>query len=87
MLNKEPTMAEQKTELRVFETRLICDECGEGEMLPTGVALMSSPPQYPHKCTKCGAQDNVRGKKYPHHSYEPVPSNARVQSEPPAQQE
>lgn len=30
-----------------------CDVCGEGFMRPTGMALMSSPAKYEHKCDKC----------------------------------
>lgn len=30
-----------------------CDSCGEGRMLPTGIALLSYPAKYEHKCTKC----------------------------------
>lgn len=40
-----------------INTRMVtyqCDECLEGEMLPTGTVLLSNPPKYPHKCTKCG---------------------------------
>ncbi len=34
----------------------ICDNCGEGHMLPTGIALLSYPAKYEHKCTKCGSK-------------------------------
>ena len=56
-------MAEKRTEVRTIMVRLMCDKCGEGEMKPTGVALMSHPPQYPHKCDKCGAETTIRGGK------------------------
>jgi predicted RNA-binding Zn-ribbon protein involved in translation (DUF1610 family) len=34
-------------------TVLLCDKCG-GEMITTGIALTSNPPQYPYECPKCG---------------------------------
>lgn len=68
-------MAEIRMEVRAVQISLICDECGTGEMIPTGVALMSSPPQYPHVCSNCGASINVRGKRYPFIDYESVPAN------------
>ena len=30
-----------------------CDECGQGEMLPTGLILTSWPEKIEHKCTNC----------------------------------
>ncbi len=42
---------------------LICD-CG-GEMLPTGVSLLTKPPKNPHKCKDCGHIDNVLGETFP----------------------
>ncbi len=40
-------------------------------MLPTGVCLTSLPPQYPHKCNKCGAQ-RVYNVSYPYVAYEDI---------------
>jgi len=31
----------------------ICDECKQGEMLPTGEWHMTSPPKFEHQCTTC----------------------------------
>lgn len=31
-----------------------CDYCGSGYMRPTGIMLTSYPPQFPHRCNKCG---------------------------------
>lgn len=39
-------------EVKVYQDRLYCDECGE-EMEFTGMALTTSPMQYPHICPKC----------------------------------
>jgi len=48
----------------VVRERLLCD-CG-GELIRTdGGDLLSKPPQYPHECNKCGAQQYVRGVSYP----------------------
>lgn len=45
----------------ITHIKLMCDVDGcTGEMLPTGVTLMSYPPQYPHKCTVCSAIAIIR---------------------------
>lgn len=62
-------MAEKKIKVKVYQVTYICDACGVGEMVPTGVALMSNPPQYPHKCNKCGSENTLRS-KYPKTVYE-----------------
>lgn len=46
----------------------ICDECKEGVMRPTGEVLQSNPPQYVHKCVKCGHTANY-GIAYPTSKY------------------
>lgn len=58
-------MREIETEVKTYRIRLMCDECDGGEMKPTGICLTSIPPQYPHKCDKCGHEETVRGKTYP----------------------
>lgn len=45
----------EKTPVKVIQVNYHCDECPDGSMLPTGITLTSYPPQYPHKCTNCGA--------------------------------
>ena len=55
---------EKRTDVKTVRVSLFCDECGE-EMLPTGEALMSNPPQYPHVC-KNGHKVNIRRKTYPY---------------------
>jgi len=60
----------KRTETRTFVTRLMCEKC-DGEMLPIGIALLSSPAKYPHKCNKCGCQVTPpAGKRYPYVEYE-----------------
>lgn len=62
-------MSERQTPLK---PRLIDQDCDgpgcEGVMRPTGVVLMSNPPQHPHTCTEC---DNfaVYPVSYPYLSY------------------
>ncbi len=50
--------------LRPIQVDRVCDKCGEGRMRPTGVALASYPPLFPHKCESCGAIDTFR-QQYP----------------------
>jgi uncharacterized Zn finger protein len=56
---------ERETECKVVTVELECDECG-GTLVFTGTALLSSPPQFPHKCDKCGVVRNVLDRPYPH---------------------
>jgi len=64
-------MPERKREAQTYIIRYYCDAEGcEGEMLPTGRCLTSSPPQYPHVCNECGAKKTFRNKIYPVASYE-----------------
>lgn len=61
---------------RAFMVRLMCDKCGEGAMTPAGIQLLSNPPQYPHRCDKCGSETTIRGgKTYPQTEYEEVTPN------------
>lgn len=61
-------MSTEKAEVKVFITKLFCDKC-KGEMLPTGVTLLSNPPQYMHKCGGCGHMETHRG-AYPMQSFQ-----------------
>lgn len=47
--------------------RLICDACmSHGDMVATGEALMSMPPQYAHRCRACSRQITLRdGERFP----------------------
>lgn len=40
-------------EVKVYLVEYKCPECENGQLLPTGNALMTYPPKYPHKCTEC----------------------------------
>lgn len=58
-------MSEQSSPLTVEAIKYICDQCKEGEMFPEGnITLTSNPPQYPHKCSKCGYTINLTS-RYP----------------------
>lgn len=62
-------MKEIKNPIREYVVHAMC-ECG-GEFVPDGMVLMSSPPQYPHICNKCGASVTFN-KKYPSIEYEEI---------------
>jgi len=47
---------------------MLCDECGNGEMMPTGVVLTSFPEQYQHVCNECGCVKTYN-KQYPFIEY------------------
>lgn len=49
-----------------------CEKCGIGYLRPTGYALLSNPPQYPHVCTHCHHEQVLRS--YPH-TYDGTPLN------------
>ena len=53
---------EKSRQVKVYEVRLYCDECGEEmkEVYP-GVVLDSFPPQYAYHCvnSKCSSGGNV----------------------------
>ena len=44
--------------VKVFNRYAKCALCG-GEYRPTDVVCMSIPPQYPHRCDKCGHTINL----------------------------
>ena len=44
---------ENRTEVKTFKVSYICNNCGEGEMIDTGVVLTRNPMSYKHRCNKC----------------------------------
>lgn len=64
-------MNEQRTKVSTHMVRLRCKPGCSGELLPTGMALLSDPPHYPHKCTQCGYEFTppAAGIKYPYTEY------------------
>ena len=65
-------MGEISQEVKTYNIHYLCDKCGKGEMLSTGITLTTMPPQYPHKCTACDNTDTFF-KRYPYKSYEIIP--------------
>lgn len=59
-------MSEIKKRVNIYKIDFRCDICGTGFYRPTGVANLTNPPQYPHRCTVCGAELIVPGKAYPY---------------------
>ena len=64
-------MPKEKTPLRPVLIDYLYDECGDGHMRPEGYALLSSPPQYPHKCDKCGHEQTFKV-SYPTTDFETI---------------
>ena len=62
-------MKEVKREVKSYIIYADC-ECG-GIFKPTNMCLMSYPPQYPHKCNKCGKEE-IFSHTYPVHIMEEV---------------
>ena len=62
-------------EAKVLLVHMQCEECNEGFMeedeTDMNVILATYPPQYPHKCNKCGYVENYF-KCYPHQMLVPV---------------
>lgn len=64
-------MAETKLPVQTVQVDYTCDECGKGQMRFGGVTLTSYPPQYPHRCSECGAKKTFNV-IYPHTAVEPI---------------
>lgn len=65
-------MGEKKTRIDTFRVDMICDQCREGKMLPTGITINATDPiQYEHVCVSCG--DRLFFKEtYPNYRQEEV---------------
>jgi hypothetical protein len=91
-------MPETRTALQPVRLDYTCDDCGQGQMHGTSMVLLSSPPQYPHRCDVCGAEKTFGGASYPRvefvdvtdaedHQYEQIPFDEWVRQwigDPPA---
>ncbi len=57
-----------RTKTEAYHIELPCEESGCSGMMESceGGVLMSNPPQYPHKCTKCGKVRYITGITYPY---------------------
>ena len=47
-------MPREQKPLMTIQVDYRCDKCYEGYYRPTGINLLSNPPQFPHACTYCG---------------------------------
>ncbi len=56
-----------RTEVKAYQIDLHCEQADCDGMMVTceGMVYMSSPPQYPHKCTKCDTKRYITGITYP----------------------
>lgn len=61
---------EVRVRVEVLEVRKMCPKCKDGMMESCGgIARLTSPPQYPHACTKCGHSVYYSGITYPYTEY------------------
>ena len=65
-------MTERTYELRAVGVDYLCDACGDGVTVATGLMLPTDPPKWPHQCNKCGHTANLE-QKYPTVRFERVP--------------
>jgi hypothetical protein len=61
-------MPERCVKVRTVKVEYVCDACGQGTMKPTGFVYDILPPDYLHKCNKCGKSDCFN-KDYPYIRY------------------
>ncbi len=47
-------MAREQLPLRPIQVDYKCDQCGKGYMRSQGLANLTSPMSFPHKCNECG---------------------------------
>ena len=62
---------EKRREVKVYEVRLSCTQCEEGEMVSTRIVYTTYPVEYEYKCNHCDATTTSRD-IYPKYEYEPV---------------
>jgi DNA-directed RNA polymerase subunit RPC12/RpoP len=64
-------MPEQTYEIKSIGVDYKCDFCGDGTMEQTGIFLPTDPPQWQHRCTRCGHHMNM-WQKYPNVRFERI---------------
>lgn len=62
-------MPEREKRVETFLVEYVCDECGRGEMVGTGLTKTVDPPLFEHKCNNCGFTADYRGVHYPGYRY------------------
>jgi len=67
-------MPQKDFEVKTYKVHYICDECKQGELLPTGTCYPTNPPQYPHKCSNIDYCNSARtfNIQYPALKYEEI---------------
>jgi hypothetical protein len=63
-------MPEERSEVKTFEIRYICDRCKTGKMIFTGEQIETYPPYNIHRCDDCYVRDEFLDVIYPHYEYE-----------------
>ena len=61
-----------RTKVTAYRIELPCEKEGcDGALVScSGMTLTSNPPQYPHRCNKCGAEKHILGITYPYIEHE-----------------
>ena len=78
-MNDKFITKEQEVECKIIKA--YCSHCKKGELVDTGEALLTNPPQFKYKCYNCGAEYysvNI----YPKIEYIPVDDNDDISIEP-----
>lgn len=73
-------MPEKETEVKTYSVDYVCDSCGKGRMIPTGVCYDMYPPLYPHYCSDCDKKGDF-GYRYPRTVLKKIPNLKRKESE------
>lgn len=60
---------EMKRVVKTFEVDFQCPKCAEGRLRPSGIAFMTYPLKYPHRCNKCEYEEVFRV-QYPYIKHE-----------------
>lgn len=64
---------EEKKEVRPIKVEYKCDECETGYMMPNGIALMSYPAQYVHRCSNLECPGSITStKQYPYVDFQEI---------------
>lgn len=74
---------EVRTEVRTYLLRLMCDACGDGEMVRTEAPLSlmdKSSVCFEHACNKCGALVVVKDNPYPRIAYDTLMPDINAKS-------
>ena len=63
---------EQEKEVKSYQINYICDKCGKGKMIATGISLhCGSLASYEHVCDECGIRERF-DKEYPTIRYKEI---------------